>query len=533
MTPRRTLFREYFKHHAPAALLCLGLGALGCSGGHFNLSSRVSRGEEIAADAQRDVQQVNSGPEATSLARLLRMKREEPADKQETAEPRNGRIFSAFVDRRTPESDGAQDPFLAAEAEKPAARRDDATRTVTRSSLSETSRESSGDSRATGQQKLSDADLWKMLESEKPVRADSAPARVSVAPTPAADTPEWARESNTPAPAGSTTTGYQTPAFAQAEAAGPPADPVPAPQASAPPPAAADSLRTQVDALLAEARRHEGQGALHEAYHAAILAERLADREQLVFTPQQEQPADLARRLAEKMQTAPRRDPFGEISIGPNASQNPASEVSATTPAIAASTQFPGAASPQSGTHAPPSAEVAAIAPQRPAAPSLGFDEAFPPVHEWRGVKANTPVSLAVVDTSPAPFRRAPEPVEHAVLKAPAEDSTSGDRLPRRLEPHAGSLWLGRPETSSLSGPSLSGPALIRESDASAPSSVAPPPPLDVGAEHRRVAEPGRSDRAETRQRRGGMTWWVFGAVALFAGAVLVRVRRGRTMTPA
>ena len=278
---------------------------------------------------------------------------------------------------------------------------------------------------------------------------------------------------------------------------------------------------------MAEAHRHAERGALHEAYHAAILAERLADREQLVFSPQQEQPADLARRLVEQMQTAPRHDPFGEISIA----AVPGNAEAAEAPALAAP-QFPEAVRQQPGS-AP---SVAAVAPsQRPAPAATGFNDAFPPAQEWRGVKANTPVSLAVVDESPTPFRRAPEPVTHAVLNAPADQPLAGSSLPRHLQAPAGSLWTGRPEGPALTGgPELPGPALTHGTDTAATSaSVAPPPPLDLGAEHRRGTEPQKSDHAGAKPRRGGMALWVFGAIAMFAGAVLVKVRRRRSVTPA
>ena len=524
MFARTTLFRASIKHHAPAALLCLGLGALGCSGGHFNLTSRASRGEEIAATARQDAQRAaESDKQATSLARLLRTKREAPAEEPgSAAEPANGRVFSAFVDRRPGKAESPQDPFLAAEAASSA--QQDATRRVTRSAVRE-----AATLPATGapQQRLTDAELWKLLEAEGAVAAISPPAQAAAAPQ-VADIPEWARGPADAPAATPTLSRYQTPAFARGapeeRSSGRALTGIP--QASAPAASTTDAERAQVEALLAEAHRHADRGALHEAYHAAILAERLADREQLVFSPQQEQPADLARRLAERMQTAPRHDPFGEISIA---------AVPATATPAADDASSP-AAAPFSGTSRQPAASPAAAAalpPQRSAPPATGFDNDFPPAQEWRGVKANTPVSLAVVDESPTPFRRTSEPVRHAVLNAPADAPAVGSSLPRQLQAPGGSLWTGRPEGPALAaGPELPGPALTHGAD-SAPSTVAPPPPLDLGAEHRRGTQSRTADHAGGKQRRGGMAVWVFGAIAMFAGAVLVKVRRRRSATPA
>lgn len=530
MFARTTLFRASIKHRAPAALLCLGLGALGCSGGHFNLPTRASRGEEIAASARQETQRpAEADKQASSLARLLRMQREAPADEPDSAaEPRNGRIFSAFVDRRPDGSESAQDPFLAAETAA-SAQPDQPTRRVTRTAVRRGEINVPPAATGTAQQKLSDADLWKLLEAEGAVAAVASPAQSAAAAPQLADTPEWARGPSDAPAVTKTHTDYETPAFAQGATERPSGNLATTGIPEAPAPATAstaDADRARVEALMGEAHRHAERGALHEAYHAAILAERLADREQLVFSPQQEQPADLARRLVEQMQTAPRHDPFGEISIAAVPDKVEAEE----TPTLAAP-QFPGAARQQAGS-APPVA-AAAPPPQRPAPATTGFNDAFPPVQEWRGVRANTPVSLAVVDDSPAPFRRAPEPVEHAVLNAPADQPLAGSSLPRHLQAPAGSLWTGRPEGPALTaGPELPGPALTRETDA-ARSTVAPPPPLDLGAEHRRGTEARTVEHAGAKQRRGGMVWWVFGALAMFAGAVLVKVRRRRSVTPA
>jgi hypothetical protein len=69
----------------------------------------------------------------------------------------------------------------------------------------------------------------------------------------------------------------------------------------------------------------------------------------------------------------------------------------------------------------------------------------------------------------------------------------------------------------------------MREPEPVASSTVAPPPPLDVGAERRLSAGPRDQTAPAAGRQPGGMTWWILGAVAMLAAAVLVKLRRGRT----
>src|SRR5262249_4344133 len=141
--------------------------------------------------------------------------------------------------------------------------------------------------------------------------------------------------------------------------------------------------------LIAQARQHEQCGALRQARQSAAEAAAVADRERIQFAPGEEHPSDVVRRLDERLSAAT-RDPFGDAPQETAAATSP----QGTSPFAAGTTLTEPL--PWTTRIQPQRAAVAAATiPDRKSPASANH---FPTAPEWRGVRANSPVSLAVVE---------------------------------------------------------------------------------------------------------------------------------------
>jgi hypothetical protein len=169
---------------------------------------------------------------------------------------------------------------------------------------------------------------------------------------------------------------------------------------------------------------------------------------------------------------------------------------------------------------------VATAAPRQPAnaASTRGrFDSEFPALHEWRGVRANSPVSLAVGNTAPATINEPPEhPVQHAIA---TESAASGNRAPllARAVAERDQMFAAGQGTSLFSG-ELRTPALASASHPDLqPIAVPSPPPLDVAPRKTGVAA---ATAGAGRTSGGGLVWWVLGGLAVLTGGAALKYRQ-------
>jgi hypothetical protein len=326
-----------------------------------------------------------------------------------------------------------------------------------------------------------------------------------------------------------------------AESAPPPRQPAlqgrprvdsPAPQASGPV-ARQREAEQRLAKLIAEARQYQAQGALFDAYRTAIVAEQFAERAHLVFAPRQHQPSDLVRELEAQMQAqraaalpvadARTAAPQAKTPSAPRQTLERARTVTVTRSRSAdpfADDHAAEVAQPWKGaTPAPPKAEVADG--REP------FSTNFPPLHEWRGVRANSPVSLTVSGSrSQADSEAAlPEfPVKQAVAtEVPAPSEQRQAPLLARVEADRRQM-LQHNQGSSLfgTGPQRGAVRAPTESQrADEPSQAAPPQadssPRDVAVAGPTLAKPASS--------RGSLVWWTLGLLALLTGGIALRSR--------
>lgn len=508
-----------------AACVCSGLGLAGIAGCAFNLSP----GERLAASAHEDSEA--KAPVTTSaLSRILkRQPQAAEGDEPAVSESRSsttvsrGRLFSALVNRFPGQNAEDRDPFLevtdeaAEQAASSAAPRERAT--------------ASGRSNAerpvaqAPKTERTDAELWKLFDDDAAVvrtgENDPALAAQDRPSSPSADDdslPEWARPRDkrsverapTPQTRTASTSAAAPPVFPSKTTGDRTAASAPATDAAA---SVAGAARQELQSLISQARQHEQQGALRQARQSALNAATLAEREQVEFSRGEERPADVVRRLEERL-AASTRDPFADAPADPAATSSPQGmSPFASGSALADSLPWTTRVQPQ-----PAAAPAAETLVQKRTQPTP-----FPTAPEWRGVRANSPVSLAVVEDSASTAEIVdPSPIRHAdgdEIAAPAR--TPGRLLPRQLPTRAPAFPNGGQELA-LTAPAVSGPLLAPPIDAE-PIAVAPAPPLASGLDIAKLPVPAAAD--EELHRSSGSSGWIIGGLLLAAGLWLFTMR--------
>lgn len=558
---RRTLLtgQGAFRRTSSALICAAGLGAAGCAGNHLDLSSRLpwsARGAETRVADER-------------AARTQAAEEEGKSD--------GGRVFSAFVDRMPGRKSDSHDPFLeesVASASRRAAASGDfsAVPPVRSRTPVQAAARTSAPQVAQGR---SDEELWRLFNEDAGAARVASPAPAPQqslpAPTPqrsvaartttpgtAALTPSTpprrqvvrppVAQTSAPstAPASPSGAGPRPMPKLVAEAAPPPRQPAPQarPRVESPAPQASGPVARQQEAeqrlarLMAEARQFQAQGALFDAYRTAIVAEQFAERAHLVFAPRQPQPSDLVRELEAQMQ-AQRAAALPVAAARPTAPQPTAPTAAASTP-------------PSTAARSPERARTVTVTRSRPADPFADdhaaevaqpwkgatsappraqvadgrepFSTNFPPLHEWRGVRANSPVSLTVSNSrTPAeseaalpefPVKQAvatQEPAESEQRQAPLLARVEADR--RQLQSQGTSLFGSGPQRGAPKGTSDARrpEAPLQTADAADDAS----PRSDVAVAGPTLAKPASS--------RGSLVWWTLGLLALLTGGIALR----------
>jgi hypothetical protein len=508
-------------------ILLSGAGLAGIAGCAFN----VSPGERLAATAHEEAE--SKTPVTTSaLSRILkRQPKESPTPETETATSNTkvrGRLFSAIVDRFPGRHREASDPFLEAEIEAERQRAQAGTSTA----IADEESKPAANSVVLGPKtERSDEELWKIFSNDSAVSVKTAADPTLAAREPAA--PALDRKSlqkreranpfadADPQPAPQTRTASTSVASAPIVGTNDDANPfarfVGEPAASQDAPASdatvATAAQRELRDLISQARQHEQRGALRKAHETALEAAAIADREQIELATDEERPADLVRRLEQRLE-ASTHDPFSD-SHSSDATQ------SATAGASPFSTGRSLAGS--LAVSAPVRADTASSARHEASLPKA-HAPAFPKAPEWRGVRANSPVSLAVVE-QPEPVVTAddPSPVRHADMDeaAPTIRGT-GRLLPRNLVSHDPVVKLNDQPLAFANEVAADGPLLAPPREA-APLVVAPAPPLATETAVATLAAPAVADEELDRNR--GYGGWIVGGLLLVAGLWLLGIR--------
>lgn len=515
--------------HNAATLLLSGAGLAGIAGCAFN----VSPGERLAATSHEEAES-KSPVKTSALTRLLkRAPKESTAPETESATSDTtvrGRLFSAIVDRFPSRQRDTTDPFLAEEIEleRQRAQAEAATALVDAAKT-----ESAADSVAVRPKtERSDAELWKIFEAD---------SRTSVAASP--EDPKLAAQRAAPAldrkslqerkransfaeresqPALRTRTAIATangPSSAEPADSANPFSRFVSDQTLAEP--ATESAIVGVEVakqglrdLIAAARQHEQRGALHQAHQTALEAVAVADREQIQLENGDERPADLVRRIERRLQ-ASTRDPFNNALATDVAAPAAPHRTSPFSMGRSLAGSLAGSAPSQN--------DAPASNPEFPA-PTTPVP-AFPKAPEWRGVKANSPVSLAVVEQ---PARSATtltaSPVRHADLDDDASPvRATGRLLPRNLlSRNLTQKQIDRP-LAFANAVATEAPLLAPPQDPAQVAAIAPPPPLVAETAVAAITAPAIADEELDRGR--GYGGWVFGGVLLAGGLWLLGVR--------
>jgi hypothetical protein len=564
MRCRKTRFGRFLRRQSASALLCAaGLGAVGCAGGHLDLSSRWngvgdrSGAERSAAAAaqHREESEATSRIERTGLSRVLTFQRDGETAGDSREQSAGGRVFSAFVNRLPGRRQPAGDPFLdkqSVAATPPATASDPRTPVAGVARTKPPTREVAARTATPApQHERSDAELWQMFNTDvagtATVRAtprNTAPARnaapVAAAPartpSPADSLPAWAQPQPAQSPATSNARSLP-PLVAQAQAPrsqqervartriNPSSKPQTVPRAPATTRREAD---LQLEQLLAEAHRLQETGDLFEAYRVAVIAEELAEREHIVFAPRQPRPADIVRDIEQRMRESlsPAEEaPAVATAPAMSAQHAPSGPVAVATPraaAVAVSARRTGDPFADTASPRPQAAlrETAARPTAKASTPGARFDSEFPALHEWRGVRANSPVSLTASNVTTGTIDDSPDhPVQQAF--ATDEPAAASNRAPllARAEAERDQILAAGQGTSLFSG-RLRSPVPIPAHPELKAVAVPPPPTLaDSPARPAIAAAAGRSSG-------GGLVWWVLGGMLALTGAVAVRSRR-------
>jgi len=523
---------HWTRRHASAILLSTA-GLAGIAGCAFN----VSPGERLAATAHEETE--SKTPVKTSaLSRLLkRQPKEATAPETETATSSTsvrGRLFSSLVDRFPSRKRDDVDPFLEAEIEAERERtKAGAEPRIADNKTEEKARTPNSVVLAPKTQR-SDAELWKIFSE------DSAAANKTAAVDPTLEAgnpaaPPITRqaiahnnrdnpfESTEPEAAPRTRTASNSVASApivsiEHEDVNPFArfvnEPAGAEVAHEPAAATPGSASAEVQSLITQARQQEQRGQLQQAHQSAVEAAAIANRDHIDLSGDVERPEQLARRLEQRLKAAT-RDPFSDSFASDAATK-------------AATSPFTNRAAPSgsiaSGTQAQPAATPAGSesAPAAPTASSLG--SVFPKAPEWRGVRANSPVSLAVVEqTDPAVSANRPPIVRHADLTDTANTVRgTGRLLPRTLQSREPAETLSNQPLAFANQVAAEGP-LLAPPRAVPPVAAAPQLPAVAEATVAAVAVPAVADETLDSSRNYG--GWVVGGLLLVAGLWLLGVR--------
>lgn len=525
---RRTL------HRSASALLCaLSAGTIGCTTGTTDLTSAFRRppisasrplAESESSESERQDAAAGKTPATSGFAKLFRrdVPDEQPAAPQESG---RGRVYSAFVDRLPGRDRATRDPFAEAPAlaakpqvkpTSPTVQPSDRSRTV---AAARPTRPSQPAVKNPAASQLSDEELWRMLHGDAKGTPAVKPASRSLAAMQSGPdhnaTPEWARDPgprSTGAQAG--TAPRQSATLAAAGTANPADDSIgraslKSEGQTGAPRSTEDETRARVAALLAEARKQQRAGRLEDAYRTAALAQKLAERETLVFAPRQEQPAELLRGIVADLQRSRREQQAGEGKVE-RAIASTADASAGVRNALHVQRQ------PDRFAKARPSEAPAGDSRNFPSAPQIAStatraDGAFPELHTWRSAHANRPLSLAEHQSRrPSEALLSAAPIRHQALGSRDEARTpQGPWLPR-IEADRSHVFGGAEQSSSHRTEDADAAPLLAAAD-SGPLMVAPPPPLEIGAH--RLSQQGGSTR--TDGKRGTPFWWIVAGLAL------------------
>ncbi len=529
---------------------------VGCTTGQTDLTSAFKRPPALAtreseepgrSEIKRTGATTPPKEQRSGLARLFR--RAEPDVEQAGAsETGRGRVFSSFIDRLTGRSKPKVDPF----ADQPVAAakpRDEAAHApagVARAPANPADRSRAVASTRTVRPaqaqapartatptapKLTDEQLWKMFETDAERGAAAQPTSRAMAAAPPVEegAPEWARDATTPRKTVTRPPRRSTTGPGSTLAASEPAPSAPgrarvqsAPAAQPAPPArtSQDEARLRVETLLVEARRQQRAGRLEEAYRTAAAAQKLAERERLVFAPRQEQPAETLRGIVADLQQTRREqqhnEPPVQRAIASTADARggvhnalheqelpePAADRLATVERRTFST----------------GPEVAATAQRLESSVTSAtrVDAVFPELHTWRSAQPNRPLNLADNAARRTGEASSAEPAAPGTKEA----QESQGSLLARVEADRSRVLSGAEQSTTRSDED----AIPGDLLASAGSSlaVAPPPPLDIGAE--------RLSGEVKRSRKSGSSsafWWIL-AASTAAALGMARVLKGR-----
>jgi hypothetical protein len=156
------------------------------------------------------------------------------------------------------------------------------------------------------------------------------------------------------------------------------------------------------------------------------------------------------------------------------------------------------------------------------------FSTNFPPLHEWRGVRANSPVSLTVssgrspadVEASPPafPVRQAlatDEPTPGESRQAPLLARVEADRRQILERDQGTSLFGAAPQRGLARTANEPRPVEGLHTGSPQPAKSASRPEVAVAGP--KLAKPASS--------RGSLVWWTLGLLALLTGGIALRSR--------
>jgi hypothetical protein len=150
------------------------------------------------------------------------------------------------------------------------------------------------------------------------------------------------------------------------------------------------------------------------------------------------------------------------------------------------------------------------------------FDSEFPALHEWRGVQANRPVSLAVGNSTAETIVEQPEhPVQHAFATGDAEAVTNQAPLLARAEADRSQMLAAGQGRSLFSGELRSPPLVAADHPDLQPVAAPTPPSAEVAQRAMAAATVGSN-----RPSPSGLVWWVLGGLVALTGGVALRSRQ-------
>jgi hypothetical protein len=528
---------HWTRHHASVVLLS-SAGLAGIAGCAFN----VSPGERLAATAHEEADS-KSQVKTSALSRLLkRQPKESTVPETETATSSTtvrGRLFSAIVDRFPSNKRDDVDPLLEAEIEAERERAEAGTES--RIADAEEDKSAADSVVLAPKTERTDAELWKIFSEDSAAGVKTAAVDPTLDPSePAASVLDrkslQKRDRGNRYADGGVQQAARTRTASTSVANAPiveiehedEANPfarfvpeagdsatVPGPESDA---NVVDHARDELQSLMTQARQQEQRGALHKAHESALEAAVIADREQMDFVANEERPHDLARRLERRLQAAT-HDPFSDASPA-DLMQSPSRETSPF------STGGVSGGSLSSTAPVKPGKSLVESEPRLAKAAASLPGTVFPKAPEWRGVRANSPVSLAVVeqpDSTVAPDR--PQAVRHADV----DDAATAIRSTGRLLPK--SLMSREPVVKHSEQPlafaneiAAEGPLLAPPREV-APLALVPAPPAAAQATVAALTAPAIADE-ELKSSRG-YGGWIVGGILLVAGLWLLGVRGG------